>query len=485
MKKLLPAVLVLLLASCTGSTPTTPGLGSGEPDPIHNIKHVVFIMQENRSFDSYFGTYPGVDGIPAGVCLPDPHGPCVKPFHNPADLNYGGNHGAEQARSSIDGGKMDGFVQASAFANPGSKEAYCTLRSFDPLCSESHSGLDVMGYHDAREIPNYWSYAQHYVLQDHMFEPNYGWSLPAHLFTVSAWSASCTNKDDPLSCHTELRNPGGFEGLQVDPVTHKIVPLPPDKGISPFYAWTDITYLLYKHHVSWGYYVAPGTQPDCADDSSGCQPKPQKVGTPSIWNPLPMFTTVRNDHQLGNIKDTHAFINDATFGRLPAVSWVVPRQPDSEHPPALVSAGQAYVTNLINTIMTGPDWPSTAIILAWDDWGGFYDNVVPPSVDENGYGLRVPALVISPWAKHGHIDHQTLSFDAYLKFIEDLFLGGARLDPKTDGRPDSRPDVRETKHVLGDLRNDFDFTQSFGLSQPPTLVLPVFPPPGPASKPPD
>ncbi len=110
--------------------------------------------------------------------------------------------------------------------------------------------------------------------------------------------------------------------------------------------------------------------------------------------------------------------------------------------------------------MQGPDWDNCAIFLAWDDWGGFYDHVVPPTVDVNGYGLRVPALVISPYAKNGFIDHQTLSFDAYLKFIEDVFLNSQRLDPTTDGRADSRPTVREDVSILGDLRDDFDFTQS-------------------------
>jgi phospholipase C len=110
--------------------------------------------------------------------------------------------------------------------------------------------------------------------------------------------------------------------------------------------------------------------------------------------------------------------------------------------------------------MQSPDWDSTAIFLAWDDWGGFYDHVVPPTVDENGYGLRVPGLTISPYAKPGYIDHQTLSFDAYLKFIEDDFLDSQRIDPKTDGRPDPRPTVRENAPILGDLTQEFDFAQS-------------------------
>ena len=164
-------------------------------------------------------------------------------------------------------------------------------------------------------------------------------------------------------------------------------------------------------------------------------------------------------------------------GSLPAVSWVVPSGAVSEHPPAPTSAGQSYVTSLINAMMASPDWNSTAIFLSWDDWGGFYDHVVPPVVDANGYGLRVPGLVISPYAKKGYIDHQTLSFDAYVKFIEDDFLNGQRLDPATDGRPDPRPDVRENASQLGDIAQAFDFEQS---PRPP-MVLPVHPAPGPAS----
>jgi len=153
------------------------------------------------------------------------------------------------------------------------------------------------------------------------------------------------------------------------------------------------------------------------------------------------------------------------------VSWVVPSGEVSEHPPAPVSYGQSYVTSLINAVMHSPDWSSTAIFLAWDDWGGFYDHVAPPTVDQNGYGLRVPGIVISPYAKKGYIDHQTLSFDAYDKFIEDDFLGGQRLNPATDGRPDPRPSVRENEKILGNLVDDFDFNQS---PRPP-LILAVHP----------
>ena len=178
-----------------------------------------------------------------------------------------------------------------------------------------------------------------------------------------------------------------------------------------------------------------GDQPDCENDSAvACPPVTQTYLTPGIWNPLPIFEDVQKDHQLRNIEPLNNYFAAAKAGDLPAVSWVTPSQADSEHPPASVHQGQAYVTAVINAAMKSPDWDSTAIFLQWDDWGGFYDNVVPPTVDENGYGLRVPAMVISPYAKTGYIDHQTLSSDAYLKFIEDDFLGGSRLNPE-DRRP--------------------------------------------------
>jgi len=250
--------------------------------------------------------------------------------------------------------------------------------------------------------------------------------------------------------------------------------LDPDRSGQPDYGWTDLTYLLHRAGVSWAYYPEQGYQPDCDDGAITCSPRPQKIGTPEIWNPLPDFVTVHLDGQLGNVRPAADFFTAAARGTLPAVSWVVPNARDSEHPPALVSRGQAWVTSLVDAVMRGPDWPSSAIFLAWDDWGGFYDHVRPPVVDPNGYGLRVPGLVISPYARPGYVDHQVLSFDAYLKFIEDDFLAGERLDPATNGRPDPRPDVRENATLLGGLSKDFDFDQP---PRPP-LLLPLHPKPG-------
>jgi phospholipase C len=443
---------------------------------IHKIKHVVIIMQENRSFDSYFGTFPGAAGIPPGVCLPDPmSGGCDAPFHDSADLNHGGPHGAASATADIDGGRMDGFVAQAEAASGCSPNATTNPNCVPCNPQTAHAGtggcIDVMGYHDAREIPNYWTYAQDFVLQDHMFEPNASWSAPQHLFMVSEWSAFCANPLDPFSCRNALQNPNADWSSNI---------VGPNDG-QLHYAWTDMTYLLHTAGVSWGYYVFNGSEPDCEDDNAmTCAPIRQGPQTPGIWNPLPSFTDVTQDGQLGNIQSLTRFYSAAARGSLPAVSWIDPNGTVSEHPPALVSAGQTYVTGLINAIMRSPDWKSTAIFLSWDDWGGFYDHVRPPRLDANGLGLRVPGIVISPYARRGYIDHQTLSHDNYNKFIEDDFLGGERLDPATDGRPDPRIDVREGNPHLGDLASDFNFLQS---PRAP-VILPVHPPPGPASTPP-
>ena len=417
---------------------------------IHKIQHVVMIMQENRSFDSYFGTYPGANDIPASACVPDPgNGGCVKPFHNENEKGTGGPHGAEAAVADIDGGKMDGFIK-EAEARFGCEEAGgCGCPKGVEECAQ-----DAVGYYDARDIPNYWTYAENYALQDNMFESAASYSLPEHLFLVSGWSAICPNGDEnPMECVDSLE--------PIKPARGWGQPIEPGHAT---YAWTDITYLMARAGVTWRYYVTEGNEPDCEnDEEESCEKVRQLASTPGIWNPLADFTDVKQDGQLGNIKPLPSYyeaVHQQPTCGLPNVSWVVPNQLYSEHPPADLRRGQAYVTTLINSIMRSPCWGSTAIFLSWDDWGGFYDHVVPPNIDENGYGLRVPGLVISPYSRAGFIDHQRLSHDAYLKFIEDDFLSGERLNPLTDGRPDPRPDVREQAPGLGNLLGDFNFEQA-------------------------
>ncbi len=466
--------------------PTSP-TGTAASVGIHKIKHVVIIMQENRSFDNYFGTYPGADGIPglAGhrgkvPCVPDPmaHN-CVKPYLDNSDINGGGPHMAVDARADVNHGKMDGFIASRESGHLDTDIFGCSLKGLPTTCD------DVMSYHNGSQLTHYWAYARNFVLQDHMFEPSLSWSQVSHLYLVSAWSAKCV-PNKPKSCKTDLVNPDprldGGSG-NIGPAALTTVTEPSNRYSSnpadqPPYAWTDITYLLHKHHVSWRYYLSQGTEPDCESGAMTCTPVPQNVKTPEIWNPLANFSTVHQDRQLGDIVAVNQFYKDARRGKLPAVSWLIPSGDVSEHPPARISWGQNYVTGLVDAIMRSKDWGSTAIFLTWDDWGGFYDHVKPPTVDGAGYGLRVPGIVISPFARRGYIDHNTYSFDAYLKFIEDDFLGGRALDPKNDGRPDSRPDVREKARILGDLVKDFDFSQK---PRKPFL-LPVLPqsklPPG-------
>ncbi|HEV7167507.1 MAG TPA: alkaline phosphatase family protein, partial [Micrococcaceae bacterium] len=436
------AAVVVLLAAVS----ILYGLASAHPPAAHGltaadagigkIKHVVIIMQENRSFDSYFGTFPGADGIAMHdgvptVCLPDPaRGTCVKPYHDPADRNSGGPHSQSNAEADVNGGKMDGFIGQA-------EKAAKNCAPNDPACSAGNT-TDVMGYHTAADIPNYWTYAQDFTLQDHLFESNSSWSLPSHLYMVSEWSAKCSQAGNPQSCINALQNPGlppDFTtsirntligkcrlGLQngacqsallaagITPematqlhalilkdckgadsylscqsaIDNAVIPAAlkqkllaaAQKLAPPDYAWTDLTYLLHQQNVPWAYYVFNGTEPDCEDDAAmTCAAVPQNAKTPGIWNPLPYFDTVRQDGQLGNIQSLDNFYSAAKKGALPAVSWVDPTGSVSEHPPALVSAGQSYVTGLINSVMQSPDWGSTAIFLSWDDWGGFYDHV--------------------------------------------------------------------------------------------------------------
>jgi len=440
-----PAAAAPTGASSPSTSPTHP-LTRLEEAKTH-LNHLIFIVQENRSFDHYFGTFPGAEGIPMSdgkptVCVPDPIlGECVPPYHTDSQLQDGGPHAQRHSIADVDGGRMDGFIQTVV-----DSPIYCADHRADPSCA-SYLGPqgqpDVMSYMTKREIPNYWTYAKRFVLQDHLFAPADSWTLPAHLFLVSAWAAHCDHPTDPMSCTSNLEL---TDEAQIQR----------DNQDVPIWAWTDITYLLYEQDVSWAYYVGDDTcfYDPCPSDRTGHRTVAQQ-------NPLPWFTTVRQGHQVQNVLGHAEYFEAAANGTLPSVSWVMPYSGVGEHPGLgePVSKGQRHVTQVVNAAMQGPDWDETAIFITWDDWGGFYDHVEPPRVDLNGYGIRVPGLMISPWAVAGTIDSQTLSFDAYLRLIEDLFLDGQRLDPETMSRPDSRPTVREEVPILGDLLKEFDFTQ--------------------------
>jgi phospholipase C len=431
--KRIAVAATLALALTAGTVASAAAAGAPRGKGLEKLQHLIFIIQENRSFDSYFGTYPGADGFPyPPPCLPSERHPsqCETPYPNHEASNEGGPYLNEYQEADIDGGKMDGFViqreeQLKREGCPYDPE----FGEVEPDCKPGGPGdiVDVMGYHDGTDLPNYWAYAQNFVLQDHFHEAIHSWSQPGHMYLFSGWSAKCP-KGTIASCASAFG--GDFWGTK-DPTP---------------YLWTDITYLLYQNNVTWTAYLDGGQGATFTHH-----------GVQGIWNVLPGFETVQDDGQLGNaLVNLTQFYSDAAAGTLPAVSWILPQQDDSEHPTSSVAHGETYVTGLINAAMSGPEWSSTAVFLTYDDDGGFYDHEPPPfNFDKLGLGIRVPALIVSPYAKQGYIDHQICSTDCYLKFIEDVFLNGERMSQA--GRPDPRPDYRDEESAYGTLANDFDF----------------------------
>ena len=395
------------------------------------LNHFIYIIQENITFDHYFGTFPGADGIPADVKLAYRPGepPTVAPFHLyqtsiPRDLN----HSWQAAHVAADGGKMDGFLwaewpQALAFywkgtlpkpdpedimpVNLSSKQdgggvsrllvrARRLIQRFDADHDKAvvagqlptvHSAqppsgptpdwvINTLSYYDWHEIPNYWEYARRYVLCDAFFSSLAGPSEPNHLFSVAAQSGGLVNNPPP--------NINGQDGV---------------------YTFPTMAELLQNSHVTWKYY----------DE----RPNPRKH---SVWNPMPGFRQFQRSPELmSHLVGLNQFYQDAQSGKLPEVCWIVPTGIDSEHPPADSARGMRHVTDLVNAIMRSNAWKDSVIIITWDDYGGFYDHVAPPSVDQFGYGPRVPALVISPFARPGFICHTKFDFTSPLKLIEQRF----------------------------------------------------------------
>jgi phospholipase C len=343
-------------AEAAARTPTTP------------IRHLVVLMQENHSFDNYFGTYPGADGIPAGACLPksfqNPALGCSVPAHVGGHAVSGlGNDPALFARQ-YRGGKMDGFVAA-----------YRVGRGLGGLPNPT-------GYYDARDIPLAWNLADRFVLFDRFFSSARGGSAWNHMFAISA-------------------RPG-------NPVADEL----PSGGYGDT---TTIFDRLQAAGIPWRYYVRDYDPTNTIDNPSAGDRTSQLLQVPLLAMPR----VVRSRQLSSHIVDLQAFFSDAQAGRLPAVSYIAPGGALSEHPPAKLIAGQTLVRTIVNELMRSPDWSSTAFVLTYDSWGGWYDHVRPPTVDRYGYGFRVPALLVSPYAKRGAVDHATLDFTSILRFIED------------------------------------------------------------------
>ena len=380
---------------------STAGPVAIAPDAAAKIKHVFLIMQENHTFDNYFGTYPKADGISATTRVPvDPSNPnsaTVSPYHLTSTRTPDLDHGSQTARIAYDGGKMDGFVKAQ------------TVRSLP--------GTTALGYYNGSDLALYWQLAHDYVLADQFFSSARGGSLENHQYAVAA-RGSGLGEQIPS---TGLTMPTIFDRLDAGQVSWKFYV----KSYAP-----EITY----HTVKQG-------------DARASQ---------VAWVPiLAMPAFVDNPSRFANIVDLSTLYPDLAHDTVPSVSYIV-QGGTSEHPPGDIGHGEQAVAALVSAIMRSPTWSSSAIIITWDDWGGWYDHVAPPQVDADGYGFRVPALIISPYAKHGVIDHTTGDFTSILKFIERLH----GLAPLTS----------RDEHA-SDLLGAFDFAQVPGVPIPPYPAL--------------
>jgi phospholipase C len=338
------------------------------------IKHVVMIIKENHSFDNIFGTFPGADGASTARTHT---GRIVPLTHTPDHVTLDIGHAGDSAAFAVNHGQMNRFS-----ALPGAVQ----------------NGRDLADsqYHQ-KDIPNYWQYASNFALEDHFFATIMGPSFPNHLVTVAATSGN--SYDNPRGQTHHAWGCDGGPYAVVDAIA-------PNTGrrytTRPCFNMQTIVDRMQQRHVSWKYYSPPAFQ-------SGY-----------IWNSLDAIRHVRySPLWKTNIRRDTQFISDVKAGRLPAVSWLVTNSPFSEHPPYSMCVGENWSVKQINAIMQSKYWNSTLIVLAWDDFGGFYDHVAPPHLDYLTLGIRVPSLLISPYARRGFVDHSVLNFNSVLRFIED------------------------------------------------------------------
>lgn len=359
-----------------GATPVSspgPAPTPTSPDPI---QHIVIVVKENRSFDNYFGTFPGADGTSVGQVS---SGATVHLMHAPDHTLLDIGHAGDAARVAVDNGRMDGF---------------------DRLPGAIQDGEDIaLSQYYESDIPNYWAYARAFTLDDHFFSTVNGPSFPNHLVTVAA--ASNNTDDNPVlnSYHSWGCDAGKYtEVEQVNPQTGY------RHFIKPCFEMSTLPDLLDKAGISWKYY-APG-----------------QFQSGYIWSALNSIKHIRySPLWQTNVPGTGQFLKDVRAGKLPQVSWLVMNEEVSEHPPHSVCAGENWTVQELNALMQSPLWSSTAVFLTWDDFGGFYDHVPPPRLNYIAYGPRVPTLVISPYARAHFVDHRTYDFSSILRYVEDKF----------------------------------------------------------------
>ena len=371
-----------------------------------------------------------------------------------SDRNFGGPHASINAVRDIDRGAMDGFVGSAVRGTLGCGST-ATTRTACARRRRRRDGLprrprhpELLGLRAATTCSRTTCSSR-----------TRRGACPAHLFLVCEWSAKCSVKDAPMSCVSAPNHPDEPPDFRGDHQAH-----------DTDYAWTDLTYLLHEQHVSWRYYVVEGRRAGLRGRRRRPARRSAERETPGIWNPLPYFTTVPAGRPARQRHVAAELLRRGAAGTLPAVSWVVPndaRQRASRR--VACQSGQAYVTRLVNAVMRSPDWSSTAIFLAWDDWGGFYDHVDPPKVDGAGYGLRVPGHRDQPVREAG----LRRPPDAELRRLREVHRG--RLPRRAATRPDHRRTSRSAprrSREPADPRqplHDFDFTQK---PRPPLILRP-------------
>jgi phospholipase C len=350
---------------------------AGQHEDITVIQHIVFIIKENRSFDEYFGLFPGADGASTGTISTGQ----VIPLERTPDEVVDMGHDWTSAVTATDSGKMD---------------------QFDLILDGNLNG-EYLSYSEMTQadIPNYYAYAQHFVLADKMFSSLHGPSLPNHLYTIAAQAGGTIS----VPSAPGIQNLPDW-GCDSPPGSH--VTVVDDEGdISEAFPCFDIQTLadrLNNAGISWRSYAPPEGEPGYQYSTYDAI---NHIRNSSIW--------------AENVVPDTQFATDAASGNLPAVSWLV-TGPTSEHPPNSTCRGENWTVQQLNALMQGPDWNTTAVFLTWDDFGGFYDHVPPPpALDEYGLGPRVPLLIISPYAQAGYISHTQYEFSSVLKFIEDRF----------------------------------------------------------------
>ena len=422
--------------SATGATGGTGSAGGGsEIVPGQTpIDHVVFIVKENRTFNNYFATYPGAEGATEGGtirCNQDgcTDGPVVKLTPGPDVYPHDLTHCFRCGLVAINGGKMNGFNHMNGVI-PQSTNA--DLYGADRT---NYSYLDRSG------VPNYWAYADRFVLADHFFTSMYGPTLPEHLYAVAAQSnfivdnKSTTDHegsycDDPTEYATRFR-PADVRQNQDEilALERKIT----ENG--------DNTYNIGDY---WGKVRLCFDIPVLPDELEAQGISWKYYANENAWmNVLQMIRHVRYGPMWRNVQPPEDFVQDVERGQMPQVSWIIPPESYNEHPGEGKStcAGENWTVHQVNTIMQSEYWRSTVIVVVWDDFGGFYDPVPPPQFDVMGLGPRTPALIISPYTTRGEnpgggtVDHTTYEFSSVLAFIEHLF----GLDPMTDRDANADP----------------------------------------------